>query len=448
MKLLLTHGYFLMEDPKEQRIMKPYAPLGILSISAHLRNKGFDVDIYDSTFGTREELFRILDEGPPGALGIYGNLMTRRNVLDLVQRGRAAGWKVILGGPEPPNYAEEFLAAGADLIVAGEAELSLERLLASGLDRSRWASIPGIIFSGDDGTVVRTGPAELISNLDAQPWPDRERVDIPRYLNVWREHHGAGSVSLITARGCPYHCNWCSHSVYGKSHRRRSPHSVVDEVEWILNRYQPEMIWFADDVFTIHHGWITEYAAEMNRRGLHIPFECITRADRFNTRMAETLAQLGCFRIWIGSESGSQRILDAMQRGVKVEQVREAVSLCKQHGIQTGMFLMWGYEGEEISDIEATVDHVKSCRPDVFFTTVSYPIKGTPYFERVASKLVTLRPWQDSTDRELMIKGRHSRRFYQFADDLLKSETAAQPSPETIRAAREALWQTAAEVEV
>jgi radical SAM superfamily enzyme YgiQ (UPF0313 family) len=448
MKLLLTHGYFLMEDPKELRIMKPYAPLGILSISAHLRNKGFDVDIYDSTFGTREELFGILDEGPPGALGIYGNLMTRRNVLDLVARGRAAGWKVILGGPEPPNYAEEFLAAGADLIVAGEAELSLERLLTSGLDRSRWALIPGIIFSGDDGEVVRTGPAELISNLDAQPWPDRERVDIPRYLKVWREHHGAGSVSLITARGCPYHCNWCSHSVYGKSHRRRSPHSIVDEVEWILNRYQPEMIWFADDVFTIHPGWIMEYAAEMNRRGLHIPFECITRADRFNVRMAETLAQLGCFRIWIGSESGSQRILDAMQRGVKVEQVREAVALCKQHGIQTGMFLMWGYEGEEISDIEATVDHVKNCRPDVFFTTVSYPIKGTPYFERVASKLVTLRSWQDSTDREIMVRGRHSRRFYQHADDLLKSETAAQPIPNKIRAAREALWRTAGEVEV
>jgi anaerobic magnesium-protoporphyrin IX monomethyl ester cyclase len=448
MRLLLTHGYFLMEDPKEQRIMKPYAPLGILSLSAHLRNKGFEVDIYDSTFGTREELFRILDEGPPGALGIYGNLMTRRNVLDLIERGRAAGWKVILGGPEPPNYAEEFLDAGADLIVAGEAELSLERLLATGLERSAWAAIKGIIFSGEDGAVVRTGPAELISNLDAQPWPDRERVDIPRYLKVWREHHGAGSVSLITARGCPYHCNWCSHSVYGKSHRRRSPHSVVDEVEWILKRYQPEMIWFADDVFTIHHGWITEYATEMNRRGLHVPFECITRADRFNLRMAETLAQLGCFRIWIGSESGSQRILDAMQRGVKVEQVREAVALCKQHGIQTGMFLMWGYEGEEISDIEATVSHVKNCRPDVFFTTVSYPIKGTPYFERVASKLVTLRPWQDSTDREFMVKGRHSRRFYQHADDLLKSETAAQPSAEEIRAAREALWQTASEVEV
>jgi radical SAM superfamily enzyme YgiQ (UPF0313 family) len=304
MRLLLTHGYFLMEDPKEQRIMKPYAPLGILSISAHLRNKGFDVDIYDSTFGTREELFRILDNETPGALGIYGNLMTRRNVLDLIARGREAGWKVILGGPEPPNYAEEFLTAGADLIVAGEAELSMERLLTSELERSRWASIPGLIYRGEDGTVVRTGPAELISNLDAQPWPDRERVDIPQYLKVWREHHGAGSVSLITARGCPYHCNWCSHSVYGKSHRRRSPHSVVDEVEWILNRYQPEMIWFADDVFTIHHGWITEYAAEMNHGG------CMSRSNALRGQIDLMLVWLRRWRSLAASVFGSARKAD------------------------------------------------------------------------------------------------------------------------------------------
>jgi anaerobic magnesium-protoporphyrin IX monomethyl ester cyclase len=447
MRLLLTHGYFLAEDPKEIRIMKPYVPLGILSLSSHLRNKGFDVEIYDSTFGSREEIFRILDEGPPGALGIYGNLLTRRNVLDLTIRARATGWKVILGGPEPANYAEQYLAAGADVIVVGEGELAVERLLQTDLDSSRWGSIRGILFSREDGSVARTEPAELIPDLDAQPWPDREKVDIPRYLRVWREHHGTGSVSLITARGCPYHCNWCSHSVYGKSHRRRSPHSVADEVEWILGRYQPEMLWFADDVFTIHHGWITEYAREMERRGLRIPFECITRADRLNAAMAETLARLGCFRVWIGSESGSQRILDAMQRGVKVEQVREAVALSKQNGIQTGMFLMWGYEGEEISDIEATVNHVKACRPDVFFTTVSYPIKGTPYFERVAPKLVNVGAWQDGTDRDVMVRGRHSRRFYHHADELLKSETAAQPDPTRIQSARRGLWECVEEVE-
>jgi radical SAM superfamily enzyme YgiQ (UPF0313 family) len=447
MKLLLTHAYFLSEDPKERQIMKPYAPLGILYLSSYLRGKGFDVDIYDSTFGSRQELFSILDAGPPAAIGIYGNLMTRRNVLDIAARARAAGWKVIVGGPEPANYADEYLRAGADLIVAGEGEYALERLLSTHMEPAEWTSIPGIIFRAPDGSVFRTGSAKLIPDLDAQPWPDRERVDIPRYLKVWREHHGTGSVSVITARGCPYHCNWCSHSVYGKTHRRRSPKSVVDEVAWIAQRYQPDMLWLADDVFTIHHGWIFDYAAEMKRRGLAIPFECITRADRLNPRIAETLAALGCFRVWIGSESGSQRILDAMQRGVKVEQVRDAVSLCKQNGIQTGMFLMWGYEGEEISDIEATVDHVKQCRPDVFFTTVSYPIKGTPYFEKVASRLVSIRPWEASTDREIRIHGRHSATFYRHADELLKTEMAAVPDAGKILAARQGLRATCQEVE-
>jgi anaerobic magnesium-protoporphyrin IX monomethyl ester cyclase len=448
MKLLLTHGYFLAEDPKELRIMKPYVPLGILSLSAHLRNKGFDVEIYDSTFGSREELFRILDSDPAAALGIYGNLLTRRNVLDIAARASAAGWRVILGGPEPSNYAAEYLAAGADAIISGEGELALERIMAAGFDKSNWHSIPGLLFSAENGSVVNTGAAELISNLDEQPWPDRERVDIPRYLKVWREHHGKGSVSLITARGCPYHCNWCSHSVYGKSHRRRSPRSIAEEVQWVIERYEPDMLWFADDVFTINHGWIAEYAKEMERRRLRIPFECITRADRFNANMAETLARLGCFRVWIGSESGSQRILDSMQRGVKVEQVREAVSLSRKNGIQSGMFLMWGYEGEEISDVEATVEHVKACRPDVFFTTVSYPIKGTPYFEKVASKLVTLAGWGERTDRDVMVRGRHSRRFYQHADELLKSETAEQPNFEKIQQARQALRECVEEVEV
>src|SRR5581483_1219000 len=270
--------------------------------------------------------------------------------------------------------------------------------------------------------LVRTAGRALVQDLDAQPWPDRDRIAIEKYLDVWRRHHGKGSISVITARGCPYHCRWCSHSTYGLTHRRRSVKSVADEVEWILGRYNPEMLWMADDVFTIQHAWIQEYAAEMKRRRIAIPFECITRADRLNPRVAQALADLGCFRVWIGSESGSQRVLDAMQRGVKVEQVREAVGLCRAHGIQVGMFLMWGYEGEERADIEATVEHVKKCLPDVFLTTVSYPIKGTPYFDEVQTRLVGIGSWAAGTDRDFQISGRHSRRYYSFADQLLKGE--------------------------
>ena len=424
MDILLTHGYFLYEDPKELQIMKPYPPLGILYICAHLRSKGLNVEVFDSTFSSREQLFEVLRKGPPSVLGIYANLMTRSSVVEILGVARKAGWRTVVGGPEPSAYINEYLEAGAEVVVIGEGEVTLEELVPVLQSHSveSLQRVNGIAFRAPDGTVVQTPAREQIRDIDAQPWPARESIDSQRYVEVWREHHGMGSVSLITARGCPYHCRWCSHEVFGKTHRRRKPGSVADELEWLIQRYQPEMAWMADDVFTIHHGWLFQYAAELKRRSIRLPFECISRADRLNPKVVETLAEMGCFRVWIGSESGSQRILDAMERGVTAEEVRSAVSMCKSHGIKTGMFLMWGYEGEELGDIEATIEHVKRTDPDIFFTTVAYPIKGTPYFTEVASRVDNLKAWQVGSDREVRVRGRHSRNFYSFADKLLRSE--------------------------
>jgi anaerobic magnesium-protoporphyrin IX monomethyl ester cyclase len=426
MDILLTHGYFLYEDPKELQIMKPYPPLGILYICAHLRSKGLSVEVFDSTFSSRQQLFESLRQGPPSVLGVYANLMTRPNVVEILRVAKAEGWKTVVGGPEPSAYVDEYLEAGADAIVIGEGEVTLEELVPALNSHSveSLQQVKGIVFRAQDGTIVRTPPRDQIRDIDAQPWPARESIDLTRYLAVWREHHGMGSVSLITARGCPYHCRWCSHEVFGKTHRRRKPASVADELEWLIDRYQPEMAWMADDVFTIHHGWLFQYAAELKRRGLKLPFECISRADRLNPQVVATLADMGCFRVWIGSESGSQRILDAMERGVTAEEVRSTVAMCKSHGIKTGMFLMWGYEGEELGDIEATIEHVKKTDPDIFFTTVAYPIKGTPYFAEVANRVENLKPWNLGSDREVLVRGRRSRRFYGFADQLLRTEVA------------------------
>jgi radical SAM superfamily enzyme YgiQ (UPF0313 family) len=424
MDILLTHGYFLYEDPKELQIMKPYPPLGILYICSHLRKKGLSAEVFDSTFSSRQQLWDLLRQGPPSVLGIYANLMTRPNVVEILHVARESGWRTVVGGPEPSAYVNEYLAAGADVVVIGEGEITLEELVPALQSQSveNLDQIDGIAFKGSNGSVIRTKPRDQIKNIDTQPWPARESIDMARYVEVWRQHHGMGSVSLITARGCPYHCRWCSHEVFGKTHRRRKPASVAEELEWLINRYQPEMAWMADDVFTIHHGWLFEYANELKRRGLKLPFECISRADRLNLEVVETLAGMGCFRVWIGSESGSQRILDAMERGVTVEQVQTAVALCRSAGIQTGMFLMWGYEGEDLSDIEATVEHVKKTDPDIFFTTVAYPIKGTPYFSDVAERVENLKLWSESSDRDFRIRNRHSRQFYRFADKLLRSE--------------------------
>ena len=423
--LLLTHGYFLSEDPKERTIMKPYAPLGLLYLCSHLRNKGFDVDVFDTTFSSRQDLFSFLRTEKPSVLGIYANLMTRGNVIEILAVAREAGWITVVGGPEPGAYPQEYLQSGAAFIVSGEGELTMEELLL-GLRAGdeMFTHVAGLSFIDGDGNFHQNSPRDLIQNLDLQPWPARDAIDVRRYVETWRTHHGSGSVNFITARGCPFRCNWCSHQVFGQTHRRRKPIKVVDEVEWLLEEYAPDMVWVSDDVFTINHAWLRDYAAEMRKRSIRIPFECISRADRLSPEMMDLLAELGCFRMWIGSESGSQRILDAMDRGVKIEQVHKAVEMCRERGIQSGMFLMWGYEGEDLEDIEATVNHVRASKPDIFFTTVSYPIKGTPYYNRISQKLVQIGSWGQTSDRELKIRGRHTRTFYGHADKLLREEVA------------------------
>jgi anaerobic magnesium-protoporphyrin IX monomethyl ester cyclase len=423
-ELLLTHGYFLYEDPKELQILKPYAPLGILYLCSHLRNQGYHVDVFDTTFSSREALFQHLRTETPSVIGIYANLMTRGNVVEILKVAREAGWKTIVGGPEPGAYALEYLQAGAQYVVFGEGELTMQDLLEAfrcgTIDAC--TAIPGLAYLDAAGNMHETAQRSQIADLDSQPWPARHAIDIGRYVKTWRDAHGKGSVNFITARGCPYKCRWCSHQVFGQTHRRRDPVLVVDEVEWLLKTYSPDMVWVSDDVFTINHKWLRDYASEMRRRGLRVPFECISRADRLNAEMLDLLNDLGCFRVWIGSESGSQRILDSMDRGVKVEQVQQAVAMTRERGIESGMFLMWGYEGEELDDIEATIKHVSISKPDIFFTTVSYPIKGTPYYQKISDRLVQLKPWAVSSDREIKIRGRHSRNFYSYADKLLKDE--------------------------
>lgn len=425
--LLLTHAYFLAEDEKEQQINKPYPPLGLLYVSAYLRRAGFDVEIFDTTFASLGDLEERL-AGGRGVLGVYTVLMTRRRVLDVVACAKRYGWTVVLGGPESANYPEQYLRHGADVVVIGEGEESMSELLPALAAHGphRLHGVLGTVFVNEAGEVVRNPERPQIKDLDRLPWPDRERIDINRYVETWRRHHGMGSVNLITARGCPYRCRWCSHAVFGFTHRRRSHVDVADELQHIVETYRPEQVWYADDVFTIHHRWLSNYAAELKQRGLRIPFETISRADRLmKDEVLATLADMGCWRIWIGSESGSQRILDAMERDVTVEEVQWACAAARRHGIQVGMFLMWGYEGETLEDIEATIEHVKRAAPDVFLTTVAYPIMNTDYYAAVADRVALDRDWADATDRDYRIRGRHARSYYREADRWLRSAVEA-----------------------
>jgi radical SAM superfamily enzyme YgiQ (UPF0313 family) len=216
-------------------------------------------------------------------------------------------------------------------------------------------------------------------------------------------------------RGCPYTCRWCSRAVYGLSYRRRSPAKVVDELEIIQADYHPDTLWFVDDVFTISHKWMNEFTNELKRRDLKINYECITRADRLNEEVISMLKDSGCFRVWIGAESGSQKIINAMDRRVDVEQVREMIKLTRRYGIETGTFIMLGYPGETEKDIEETIEHLKGSNPDYFTITIAYPIKGTEFYQEIEAKQIKSFNWQTDTDRDRDFKRNYSRNYYNYA---------------------------------
>ncbi len=427
MKVLLTHAYFLAEDRKEQEIMRPYPPLGILYLAAYLEERGVAAEVFDTTFSTWAALEAHLLRAQPDVVGVYTNLMTKRNVLRLVrlirgQPGRSRT-RVVLGGPEVTHHAEKFLEHGADAIVVGEGEETMHALVSTAWARGsedaaaieELAGVAGIVFRDPEGRVVRAAPRALLRSLDELPMPKRDALDLAPYLDAWRSRHGSNAVSISTMRGCPYSCRWCSRAVYGASYRRRSPKKVADEMQIIVDRYHPDSLWFVDDVFTINHRWLEELTAEVERRSLAIPYECITRADRLDERSVALLRRSGCFRVWIGAESGSQKVLDAMDRRVKVDRVREMIQLSKKHGIETGTFIMLGYPGETEADIDATIEHLKRSDPDQFTITVAYPIKGTPYYEEIRDDIVDKRPWEESTDRDLALRRPRSSIYYKLA---------------------------------
>jgi len=351
--------------------------------------------------------------------------MTKLNVIKFVKfiKKHKANCTIVLGGPDVTYNVENYLNTGADVIVIGEGEQTmLEIVQACKQGVKEFAHINGLAYRQNDGTIVRTDARMRIKEINDIPIPNRAKIDMSAYLKVWKENHGKSAMTMSTQRGCPYTCKWCSTAVYGQSYRRRSPEVVVQEMAQIKEHYNPDSIWFVDDVFTVSHKWLEAFANEVNARDAKIPFECITRADRMNEDVIQWLKKAGCFRIWIGAESGSQKIIDLMDRRVEVEQVRQMIRSSRKQGIETGTFIMLGYPGETQKDIMETVRHLKESNPDHFTITIAYPIKGTSLYAEVEDLQIKKLDWEKSTDRDRDFQRNYSRSYYENAVGYVTNE--------------------------
>ena len=417
MSILFTHAYYLSDDEKEQKIMKPYPPLGLLYVSAYLKTKNIDNVVFDSTFYSNQAQLDFIFDKKPKIVCIYTNLMTKIEVIKLIKTLKTDKYnfpKIILGGPDVTYNIENYLRAGADFLTIGEGEETTFELYNAILSNTNFNAINGIAFIENE-TVIQTAARTKFKELDELPLPNREAIPNEKYLETWKNNHGESSMTISTQRGCPYTCKWCSTAVYGQSYRRRPAHLVAQEMKMLKDKYKPDAIWFVDDVFTISHKWLIAFHDEVVKQKAQIRFECITRAERLTDEILQLLKEAGCFRIWIGAESGSQKVIDLMDRRVDVNHVKKMIQNTLTLGIETGTFIMLGYPGETISDIYTTIKYLKQSNPTLYTITIAYPIKGTSLYNEIESKIIVLPNWETSTDRDLDFTRTYSRKFYKYA---------------------------------
>lgn len=436
--LLIGQSYYLRFDAKLWEAMQPYPPLGSLYAASYLRSLGYEAAFFDAMLAESEAPWGVaLDRVQPRFAVLYEDnfnylskmclLRMREAAFRMIAMARERGCTVIVAGSDATDNAEMYLERGAHFVVRGEGEHTLGELLhaLTGRTDAPLESIRGLTFAdgADAGRIVHTPPRPDIRDLDALPFPAWDLVDLARYREIWLKRHGFYSMNMVTTRGCPYHCNWCAKPIWGQRYNSRSPENVVEELRWLKATYKPDHIWFVDDIMGLKPGWLDRFADLVEEHGARVPFKSLHRADlllRGNT--VDALKRAGARTVWLGAESGSQKILDAMDKGTTVEQIYAAARRLHQAGIEVGFFLQFGYPGETRVDIEKTLQMVRDCKPDDIGMSVSYPLPGTRFYETVKQELGAKQHWVDSNDLDMLYHGPFGTDFYRQLHVVLHKE--------------------------
>jgi anaerobic magnesium-protoporphyrin IX monomethyl ester cyclase len=423
-RILFSHSYFMRFDPKQWATAQPYPPLGTLYAAAVMRQKGYSVSLLDTMFSYGpEEIILPLQKEHPDFFVIYDdgfNYLTkmcltnmREAAFEMIKFAKQAGCKVIVSSSDATDHFEQYLHEGADFVILGEAEQTLAELTKAVEEKNNeFLLIPGLAYL-HQGALIKTMRRTVMKELDELPFPAWDILDIEPYRKTWLKSKGYFSLNMATTRGCPFKCNWCAKPIYGNRYNSRSPQQVVAELKMLKEKYAFDHIWFADDIFGLKPGWVNEFANLVEKEQLHFTFKIQARADLLlQEDYICDLARAGCENIWMGAESGSQKILDAMDKGTRVEQIAEATQLLKKNNIHPSFFIQFGYPGETKQDITRTIDMINKLLPYEIGISVSYPLPGTVFYEKVKAQLQHKTNWTDSDEMALMFRNTYSPAFY------------------------------------
>lgn len=422
--ILFTHSYFLRFDPKQWKTAQPYAPLGTMYAAALMREEGFNTYIFDTMFAhAANEVFPYIIKHQPKYFVVYDdgfNYLTkmcltnmREAAFQMISIAKQNGCIVIVSSSDSTDHFQQYLDKGADFILIGEAELTLKELIGTiEKNENNFSAIEGLAYK-QDAHIMKTTRRSVLRELDALPFPAWDLIDITPYREMWMQHAGYFSMNMGTTRGCPFKCNWCAKPIYGNRYNSRSPENVVAELKMLKDRYQYDYIWFCDDIFGLKPGWVNTFADLVETENLQLKFKIQARADLLmQDNYIKDLARAGCDTIWMGAESGSQKILDAMDKGTTIEQIFASTKLIKSYGMKPCFFIQFGYPGETKEDIKSTINIINELLPHDIGISVSYPLPGTKFYALVQSQLKEKANWTDSDELMLMFKNTYPPEFY------------------------------------
>ncbi|MDB5141805.1 MAG: B12-binding radical protein [Mucilaginibacter sp.] len=422
--ILFTHSYFLRFDPKQWALGQPYPPLGTLYAASLMRQHGYQVSLFDTMFAiTAEEAEAQLEKHRPDFFVIYDdgfNYLTkmcltnmREAAFSMCKQAKAKNCRVIVCSSDSTDRYEQYLAEGADFVIIGEGEQTLLELVGTIRDGvTDYSTIQGLAYLKDDKAIKTLG-RPVLKDLDSLPLPAWDLVDIRQYKDSWQKNAGYFSLNMSTTRGCPFKCNWCAKPIYGNRYNSRSPENVVQEIKLLKEQFHIDHLWFCDDIFGLKPGWVEEFSRLMQKEKLKVRFKIQSRADLLvEENLVKALAESGCENAWIGAESGSQKILDAMDKGTTVEQIHQSTLLMKKYGIKPSFFIQFGYLGEVKEDIELTIKMINELLPFEIGISVSYPLPGTVFYDKVKADLKNKTNWTDSDEMALMFSNTFPPSYY------------------------------------